>query len=264
MDTSTKATMMNMEEVRHEPVDQHCRSVMGVKLKSALILLFVVTLLLECANLTLTTKCETHLDASSALKTLISTTADQSFSLSDLMLKLEQREESLNTTTLSTSVRVVRSLCTLQREFLLEMSDKRINVCTYQGRVRVDLRQFLNGRATIKGIFFNTKELLSLRKLMPLIKGEVDRQLTHHPDSITPQPVSTLCTLRKDFFLEMSDKRVNVCTYQHRVRVDVRQFLNGFGTRKGIFLSTRKLLSLRKLLPLIQDEVDRQTTYDAI
>ena len=100
---------------------------------------------------------------------------------------------------------------------------------------------------------------------MPLIKGEVDRQLTHHPDSsITPQPASTLCTLRKDFFLEMSDKRVNVCTYQHRVRVDVRQFLNGFGTRKGIFLSTRELLSLRKLLPLIQDEVDRQTTYDAI
>ena len=181
------------------------------------------------------------------------------------MLKLEQREESPNTTTLSTSVRVVRSLCTLQREFLLEMSDKRINVCTYQGRVRVDLRQFLNGRATIKGIFFNTKELyLHMLQLIPLIKREVDRQLTHHPDSITPQPTSTLCTLRKNFFLEMSDKRVNVCTYQHRVRVDVRQFLNGFGTRKGIFLNTRELLSLRKLLPLIQDEVDRQTTYGAI
>ena len=264
MDTSTKTTMMDMEEVRHKPVDRRGRNVMGVKLKTALILLFVVTLLLECANLTLTTKCETHSDASSALKTLISTTADQSFSLSDLMLKLEQREESPNTTTLPTSVRVARSLCTLQREFLLEMSDKRINVCTYQGRVRVELRQFLNGRATIKGIFFNTEELLSLRKLIPLIKREVDRQLTHRPDSITPQPTSTLCSLRKEFFLEMSDKRVNVCTYQDRVRVDVRQFLNGFVTRKGIFFNTRELLSLRELLPLIQDEVDRQTTYGGI
>ena len=252
-----------MEEIRHEPVDRRGHGVMGVKLKTALILLFVVTLLLECANLTLTTKCETQSDASSALKTLLSTSADQSFSLSDLMLRLEERVESPNTTSLPTSARVTRSLCTQQREFLLDMSDKRVNVCTYHGRVRVDIRQFLNGRATIKGIFFNTEEIASLRRLMPLIKSEVDRQLTR-PDSTTPRATTSLCSLRKEFLLEMSDIRVNVCTYQDRVRVDVRHFLNGFATTKGIFFNMRELLSIRELLPLIQDEVERQTTYASI
>ena len=252
-----------MDEVTHVPADSRGRGVMGVKLKTALVFLFVVTLLLECANLTLTTKCETQSDASSALKTLLSTSADQLFSLSDLMLRLEERDESSNTTTPPSNVRVTRSLCTQQREFLLEMSDKRVNVCTYQGRVRVDVRQFLNGRATIKGIFFNSEELASLRRLMPLIKSEVDRQLTR-PDSTTPRATTSLCSLRKEFLLEMSDIRVNVCSYQDRVRVDVRHFLSGFATVKGIFFNTRELLSIRELLPLIQDEVERQTTYTAI
>ena len=263
MDASTKTSMMNMEEVTHEPVDRRGHGVMGTKIKTALVLLFVVTLLLECANLTLTTKCETHSDASSALKTLISATGDQSFSLSDLMLRLEERDDPSNTTTRPSSVRVTRSLCTQQREFLLDMSDKRVNVCTYQGSVRVDVRQFIRGRATIKGIFFNTDEIGSLRRLMPLIKNEVDRQLTR-PDSTTSPGTSSLCSMRKEFLIDMSDKRVNVCTYQDSVRVDVRQFLNGFATRKGIFFNTRELLSIRELLPLIQDEVDRQTTYGSI
>ena len=58
MEASAKTTMMDMEEIKHE-VNGRPR-VAGVKLKSALVILFVVTLLLECANLTLTTKCETR------------------------------------------------------------------------------------------------------------------------------------------------------------------------------------------------------------
>ena len=261
MEGSAKTTMMDMEEIKHE-VNGRPR-VAGVKLKSALVILFVVTLLLECANLTLTTKCETRSDASSALKTLISTSADQSFSLTDLMMKLEERETVENTTTTPASLRVARSLCSLKREFLLYMSDKRINVCTYQGRVRVDVRQFLNGRPTIRGIFFNTHELSSLRILLPLIKSEVDQQLSQ-PNSTRPPMTSSLCSLRKEFPLEMSNIRINVCTYQSRVRVDMRHFLNGYATTKGIFLNTRELLSIRQLLPEIQDEVDRQSTYGSI
>ena len=263
MDASTKTTIMNMEEIIPEPVDQRVRGVRGAKLKAVMVLLFVVTLVLECANLTLTTKCETQSDASSGLKTLLSSSTDQSLSLYDLMLKLEERFESSYNTTMPTTVEVDTSLCTMQHEFLIEMSDKRVNVCTYQGRVRVDVRQFLNGRATIKGMFFNSDELVSLRKLMLLIMNEVDRQFTH-PDSITPQPTSSLCTLRKEFLLERSNIRVNVCTYQDRVRVDVRHFHDGFATIKGIFFNTREWVSFGELLPLIQDQVERQTTYDGI
>ena len=62
MDASTKTTIMNMEEIKPKPVDQRVRRVRQAKLKAVMVLLFVVTLILECANSTLTTKCETQSD----------------------------------------------------------------------------------------------------------------------------------------------------------------------------------------------------------
>ena len=54
-----------MEEIKPEPVDQRVRGVRCAELKAVMVLLFVVRLVVECANLTLTTKCETQSDASS-------------------------------------------------------------------------------------------------------------------------------------------------------------------------------------------------------
>ena len=60
----------------------------------------------------------------------------------------------------------------------MEHSDKRVNICTYQGHVRIDVRQFLNGKATMKVIFFNVREFSSLSVIFPFIQSEVNRQLS--------------------------------------------------------------------------------------
>ena len=36
----------------------------------------------------------------------------------------------------------------------MKASNKRVNVCTYQDHIRVDVRDFINDRATIKGLYF--------------------------------------------------------------------------------------------------------------
>ena len=259
MATSVKNNMIELEEIKPKLSLPNVDRGTGLKLKYSLIILFVITLLLECANLTLTSKCESHSDASSTLETLIS----NSLSLSEIMMALEERDAPHTTTTSSTSNRVNKPMCTLQNEFFLGMSDKRVNVCTYQGSVRVDVRQFLNGRATIKGIFLTPSELTSLRNLLPLIKKEVDRQLTNLNSTVS-DVTSSLCAVRKEFLIEMSNIRVTVCTYQDRVRVDVRHFLKGFATTKGIFFNTRELSSIIDLFPVIQDEVDSQLANASI
>ena len=45
-------------------------------------------------------------------------------------------------------------MCTERREFQLDVGEKRVNVCTYKGTVRVDVREFLNDVATIRGLYF--------------------------------------------------------------------------------------------------------------
>ena len=67
-------------------------------------------------------------------------------------------------------------MCNPQREFILDQSDKRVNVCTVQGRVRVDIRQFLNDQPTIKDIFLNIGEFLSLCEIFRGIQVEVNCQ----------------------------------------------------------------------------------------
>ena len=170
---------MEMQDPKIE--ERGDKATLGSKWKSAFIMLFLTTLILECANLTLTSKCETPSDARSALNTFLSLAADQSYPLDELLFRLEQD----NTSDLATAASTITptdessSLCNPQREFVLEMSDKRINVCTYQGQVRVDIRQFLNNRATMKGIFFNPREFISLREILPSVLDELEIQLRH-------------------------------------------------------------------------------------
>ena len=55
---------------------------------------------------------------------------------------------------------IPKDLCAERREFPLKASNKRVNVCTYQDRVRVDVHEFINERATIKGLYFTLREFI--------------------------------------------------------------------------------------------------------
>ena len=56
-------------------------------------------------------------------------------------------------------------------------SNKRVNVCTYQDRIRVDVREFVNDRASIKGLYFTSREFISFNGALPFVRHEVLRQM---------------------------------------------------------------------------------------
>ena len=58
-----------------------------------------------------------------------------SFSLSDLEFVV------VDSGTINYSKNHTNQMCNPQREFILDQWDKRVNVCTVQGRVRVDTDQ---------------------------------------------------------------------------------------------------------------------------
>ena len=72
---------------------------------------------------------------------------------------------------------IPNDLCTERREFPLKASNKRVNVCTYQDRIRVDVREFINDRATIKGLYFTSREFISFNGALPFVRHEVLRQM---------------------------------------------------------------------------------------
>ena len=55
---------------------------------------------------------------------------------------------------------IPKDLCAERREFTLKASNKLVNVCTYQDRIRVDVREFINDSATIKGLYFTSREFV--------------------------------------------------------------------------------------------------------
>ena len=59
----------------------------------------------------------------------------------------------------------------------LGVGDKRVNVCTYEGRVRIDIREFLNDQPTIRGIFLTGREYIALKAVLPLVRDELLRQM---------------------------------------------------------------------------------------
>ena len=68
-------------------------------------------------------------------------------------------------------------LCSERKEFILGIGHKRVNVCTYQQRVRIDVREFLNDQSTIRGIHFTSKEYIMFETLSPSVRDEMKRQL---------------------------------------------------------------------------------------
>lgn len=67
--------------------------------------------------------------------------------------------------------------CAYHDTFRMGRSGKRLTVCVYQGNLRVDFRQFIGTKATIKGIFFNYDEYRSLQTQLPIITESINRAL---------------------------------------------------------------------------------------
>ena len=72
---------------------------------------------------------------------------------------------------------IPNDLCAECREFPLKASNKRVNVCTYQYRIRVDVREFINDRETINGFYFTSREFISFNWALPFVRHEVLRQM---------------------------------------------------------------------------------------
>ena len=68
---------------------------------------------------------------------------------------------------------IPKDLCAEGREFPLKVSNKRLNVCTYQDRIRVDVREFINDRATVKGLYFTSREFISFNGALPFVRHEL-------------------------------------------------------------------------------------------
>ena len=118
---------------------------------------------------------------------MLTSLAGKSFSLADLAFQYKENRNNFTSVTRHPT-------CNPQQEFTLESSNKRINVCTFHGCVRVDVREFLNDRAKIKGIFLNVKEFISVSEIFPLIQAAVYRQLEElaikASDQLTPTRIN--------------------------------------------------------------------------
>ena len=48
-----------------------------------------------------------------------------------------------------------------------------VTVCLYQNEIRLDIRQFINGRPTIKGVYLTMKQFDFLKRLLPHLHKEI-------------------------------------------------------------------------------------------
>ena len=141
-------------------------------LKGICLVLFCIAVILECVNVALVSKCEKQNETEQALGRFLSALTQHKSFLSRLVFNHRLARFPQDTNNTSTD-----SLCIERREFTLQISDKRVNICTYEGEVRVDIRQFINNKPTIKGIYFTPREFLGVTDILPHVRSEILRQM---------------------------------------------------------------------------------------
>ena len=124
-------------------------------MESVVHILCTIAVILECINVTLNEHCNHQHNQStvSLLKTI------------SKLLPVHSETD------------ILKDLFTERREFPLKASNKRVNVSTYQYHIRVDAREFINDRATIKGIYFTARKFISFNGALPFVRHKVLRQL---------------------------------------------------------------------------------------
>ena len=123
--------------------------------KLACAILCTIALMLECTNVILSSRCNEN----------------------NHSVQVQREDKTITPRVMSTAANNETSLCTEIREFKLGVGDKRVNVCTYEGRVRIDIREFLNDKPTIRGIFLTSREYIALKAVLPLVRDELLRQM---------------------------------------------------------------------------------------
>ena len=84
-----------------------------------------------------------------------------------------------------------------------------------------------------------------------------DKPITHpvattRVSALNPSPTNnTLCSFIRQYKLHSGGKQVTVCGYQNRVRLDIRQFILGRPSNKGIVLNYDEYRSLDAHWPSI-------------
>ena len=118
-------------------------------------MLCILALILECINDTLTYRCnhQNNQTTVSLLKTI------------PKLLPVHSETD------------IPKDICVERRESPLKASNKTVNVCTCQERIRVDVRDFINDRATIKGLYFTSREFISFNGILPFVRHEVLRHM---------------------------------------------------------------------------------------
>ena len=132
------------------------------------IILCIIGFTLEATNLVLSAQCH---NGDVKFSKINNTYKDADRELR-VMTDISEGVENYTTTTTYSS-----EMCTERREFQLDVGEKRVNVCTYKGTVRVDVREFLNDVATIRGLYFTWNEFVALESLLPSIRKEMMTQL---------------------------------------------------------------------------------------
>ena len=125
-------------------------------------ILFSIFMILECVNVILTTNCKDLKQRNEANDSL----------LKEMIPKMMPIQPSESEDIYSRNI----SLCSEMRQFPLPNSDKIITVCTYQRTVRMDIRQYINNKPTIKGIYFTFSEYVGVTHIIHYVRGEMLRQ----------------------------------------------------------------------------------------
>ena len=122
--------------------------------KALCTLLCTITLILECINVTLKERCnhQNNQTTISLLKTI------------PKLLPVHSKTD------------IPKDLCAERREFPLKALHKRVNVCTYQDRIIVGVREFNNDRATMKGLYI-TSRVFIIHRALPCVRHDVLRQM---------------------------------------------------------------------------------------
>ena len=72
------------------------------------------------------------------------------------------------------------TLCSFLRQLNLS-TNKKVSICTYNKAVRIDIRHYIGPRATIKGIWLNTEEWMTLLRLW----GRIQMNIAHAESFLT-------------------------------------------------------------------------------
>ena len=101
-------------------------------------LLCTIALILECINVTLNERCNHQ-------------TNQTTVSLPKTIPKLLPVHSETD---------IPKHICAERMEFHLKASNKRVNVSTYQNRIIIDVCEFINDRATLKGLYLTSREFI--------------------------------------------------------------------------------------------------------